>query len=171
MTPIPFALDHAGWLAMGETHLASGRLRRALSAFRRAQQTATRGENAFSLHTHVNALATVLLQQHKFFLHLHDEAKQMVRRAPVAVDLKAVGRVAAEAKASLKPEVHSALDGIVACASAGQLLPEYADQSFVVDLESHGGEAAKPLIDQWLDAERWLYETLLNAEEPLISMP
>ena len=136
-----------------------------------AQQTATRGENAFSLHTHVNALATVLLQQHKFFLHLHDEAKQMVRRAPVAVDLKAVGRVAAEAKASLKPEVHSALDGIVACASAGQLLPEYADQSFVVDLESHGGEAAKPLIDQWLDAERWLYETLLNAEEPLISMP
>ena len=169
MTPIPFVLDHAGWLGMGESHLTSGRLRRALSAFRRSQQTDQRGVNSFKLHTAVNAISTVLLQQHKFFLHLHDEAKQMVRRAPVAVDLEALGRVALEAKGVLRPSVHHALDAIVACAQAGALLPVYADQSFVLELESHGGDDAKPLIDQWLDAERWLYDSLVNAEEPLNS--
>ena len=155
---------------MGETHLASGRLRRALSAFRRSQQTDHRGERSFELHTAVNAISTVLLEQHKFFLHLHDESKQMQRRPAVAVDLGSVGRVALEAKARLRPEVHRALDGIVVCAQAGALLPEYADQSFVLELENHGGDDAKPLVDQWLDAQRWLYDTLLNTEEPLNSM-
>ena len=169
MTPVPFALDAGGWLVMGETHLASGRLRRALGAFRRSQQTDQRGENSFKLHTAVNAISTVLLQQHKFFLHLHDESKQMQRRPPVAVDLGAVARVALEAKAVLRPEVHRALDGIMVCAQAAALLPEYADQSFVLELESRGGDGAKTLIDQWLDAQRWLYDALLNAEEPLIS--
>ncbi len=163
--------EHEGWLRLGEAHLGRGRLRRALGAFRRAQQTDRRGEYSFQLQSAVNALSTVLVQRGQFFLHLHDEDRLRTRAeanaAPTDVDWVALARDAREAQPALPAAARSALDVVRACAEARALSPELADRSAALELELHGGEAHGLLwANRWLDAEFVLYRALLDREEP-----
>jgi len=164
-SPEPWAV-HLGWLRLGEAHLAQGHLRRALGAFRQSQQTDQRGAEAFTLHNSINAVTTVLLHLGRYFLHVHDE-QLMLRRAPTgSVDFAALANDAAALEVSVKPSLHGALEQITACCRAVDLLPLYADQSAVLELQNHGGETARPLVERWVDAQRSLYLALLSCEEP-----
>jgi hypothetical protein len=161
--------EHRQWLERGQAQLGRGHLRRALGSFRRSQQTDWRGENAFQLHTAIDAITVVLLQQRRFFLHVHDESKLFGLPAPVTVDLEALARRAVALKGELTSSVHGALEAIATCAKAGALLPDYANQSAVLELEASGTEVCLVLANEWLAAEKSLYEGLLAREEALIS--
>ncbi len=156
---------HEGWLRLGELHVAKGHLRRALGAFRKSQQTSQRGEDAFALHTSINAVTTVLLHLGHFFLHVHDETLLFNRPAAV-VDLRALMQEAAALKGELKSSLTGALEIIEDTARAEQLLPRYADSSPTLELQTHAPEASKAFVQRWLDAQATLYSALLAREEP-----
>ena len=150
----PAAPEHQVWLLKGEIHLARGHFRRALGAFRRSQTTDHRGDNAFVLHNSIGAISTILLQQRRFFLHVHDEAKVFVRgrREVNAAVLALLAEEARSLKGTAKSSVHHALEAIEMCARGGELLPQYADQSPALELESAGSEALRAIMERWLDA-------------------
>lgn len=140
-------MDRNAWRAAGEAHLAKGRLRRALGAFRRALEVDVRGEQSFALHQLASVTAQVLSQRGAFFLHPSDDtvrSRWLEAGAPQRPepDFTALTKDAAEPLRSIFTE--------------RRLPAGLADQVLTTD------ESAR-------DAVLWLYEALLEREEPVTS--
>jgi tetratricopeptide (TPR) repeat protein len=159
---------HEVLVRLGEVAAARGQLRRALGFFRRAVERDTRGEYSLSLHQAVQALGSVLLQQGRYFLHVHEDSvrvQRLERPAPAAAPLPLSALVARAQTLRTVPALEETCAGVVACAEAQQLLPAFADHSFALQLEQHGGEAARRLAADWRVAQLALYDELLMREE------
>jgi len=171
-----FPRPHEAWLRLGEVHAARGHLRRALGAFRRAQEVDRRGESTKVTFQAVGALTHVLHQHQRFILHVFDEAARS-RALEAGVPLitrdtprEPLSMLAARARAlrrDLREAAHTALDAIAELADAKALLPKWTDQSPCSELEQHGGEEGRALAASWRVAQAELYEELLEREEPL----
>lgn len=161
---------YEAWLRLGELHAARGHLRRAVGAFRRAQELDTRGEYALLLHQAVSTLGQVLHRAGRPFLHPSDElvrTKRLVAGAPL--DAPTPDEWLERAKA-LEPVLSSAgvtaLDEARTFVRRGRLEEAYSEQSPSRELELRGGEAARPLADALKALHLAWYEALLEAEEP-----
>lgn len=164
---------HEAWLRLGEIHASRGHLRRAVGAFRRAGETDKRGEYSFVLHQAVSTLGNYLYQQKKYFLHAHEDSllsqecerprDRPSRRPP---SLEELANRARNLRESIRSDFADACDGIARCAAQATLLPEYADQSFALRLEQAGSDQARELARDWREAQRCLYDELLDLEEP-----
>lgn len=160
---------HEAWLRLGELHAARGHLRRAVGAFRRAQELDARGEYAFLLHEAVSALGQVLHRQQKPFLHPADE---LVRnRRLMTGELVAPPREPAwlEAAQALRPSLNAAgraaLDQAIGFVHGGVLSEPWSEQSLARQLELAAGEEVKPLADSLRALHLHWYELLLDREE------
>lgn len=144
-------MNRDAWRAAGEAHLAQGRLRRALGAFRRAVEVDERGEQSFALHQLTSVATQVLSQRGAFFLHPDDEtvrSRWLEAGAPplAAPDFEALGR---EARARGETTLEALFTTRrLSAGMAGQVLGK--------DEQSQA-------------AVLWLYEQLLQQEEPLTS--
>jgi tetratricopeptide (TPR) repeat protein len=163
---------HEAWTRLGEVRVAQGQLRRALGAFRRAQEVDAKGEYTRQLFDAVNALTHVLHQHRRFILHVFDETARnqaFEARAPSTLapePLSVLARRAHELRSVVREPAHAALDCIEEQATQRALLPRWSDQSATFDLEQHGGEEGRALGVAWRGALFELYEELLEREEP-----
>ncbi len=159
---------HEVLVRLGELAAARGHLRRALGFFRRAVERDARGEYAFSLHQAVQTLGSVLLQQGRYFPHVHEDSLrvQQLERSAEPVAPQPLGALAARAQHLQEvPALKEACEGVRRCAEARVLVATSADQSFALQLEQHGGESARRLAADWRAAQLALYEELLAREE------
>ncbi|MCC6336566.1 MAG: hypothetical protein IT380_21580 [Myxococcales bacterium] len=166
---------HEAWTRLGEVHVARGHLRRALGAFRRAQEVDAKGEYTRQLFDAVNALTHVLHQHRRFVLQVFDETarnRAMEERrlstppATRPLPLAALAERARGLRSSVREAALTALECIEEQATARALLPRWSDQSATFDLEQHGAEEGRALGLAWRAALFELYEELLEREEP-----
>lgn len=153
-------MDRDAWRAAGAAHLAQGRLRRALGAFRRALEQDLRGEQSFELHQLISVATQVLSQRGAYHLHPCDETLRSrwleAGSAPLAEpDFDAL---AASARAL-------GLDTLERLFGERRLSAGLADQDLAAAVPDRGGDFKR----QAREAQLWLYEALLAREEPLTS--
>jgi tetratricopeptide (TPR) repeat protein len=161
---------HEAWLRLGELFVARRQLRRAVGAFRRAQELDARGEYAFLLHQAVSSLGQVLHHQGRPFLHPADElvrTRHLVAvTAPAVPTVDAWLRDAEALRGTLPLAGRVALDHAETFVRHGRLDESFSEQSVARELELKAGEAAKPLSDSLRALHLSWYEALLAAEEP-----
>lgn len=162
---------HEAWMRLGEVRVAQGQLRRALGAFRRAQEVDAQGEYTRPLFDAVNALTHVLHQRRHFFLHVFDETARnqafearLLSTAPPK-PLSALAHWARALRSVVRDPAHTALECIEEQAAQRALLARWSDQSATFDLERHGGDEGRALGLAWRAALFELYEELLEREE------
>lgn len=163
------ARAHEAWLRLGELHAARGHLRRAVGAFRRAQELDSRGEYAFVLHQGVSALGQVLHRQQKPFLHPADELvrnRRLVTGEVVAPPREPEWLEAAEALLPTLPSAgRVALEQAIGFVRGGVLDEPWSEQSLSRQLELAAGEEVKALAESLRTLHLAWYETLLEVEE------
>lgn len=150
-------MDRDAWRAKGEAHLQRGHLRRALGAFRRALELDTRGDQSFQLHQLCDVTTQVLSQRGLYFLHPSDEtlrSRWLEQGAPPRTE-PALHALATEVQAFEAEE-------LTACLRAKTLRVGLSG----VDLTSSLPPEVAPRARE---AQLWLYEALLDREEPLTS--
>lgn len=162
---------HEAWLRLGELFVARRQLRRAVGAFRRAQELDARGEYAFLLHQAVSSLGQLLHQQGRPFLHPADEfvrTRHLVAgTSPVAPTIDAWLRDAEALRGNLPMAGRVALEHAEAFVRHGRLDESFSEQSPALELDLKAGAAAKSLSDSLRALHLDRYEALLTAEEPL----
>lgn len=160
---------HEAWLRLGELHAARGHLRRAVGAFRRAQELDARGEYAFVLHEAVSALGQVLHRQKKPFLHPADELvrnRRLMTGEVVAPPREAAWLEAAEVLLpSLNAAGRSALEQAIGFVRGGVLDESWSEQSPARQLELSAGEEVKALAESLRSLHLHWYALLLDIEE------
>lgn len=150
-------MDRDAWRAKGQQHLEAGRLRRALGAFRRALELDLRGDQSFQLHQLCDVTTQVLSHRGLYFLHPSDETLRHRRLAQ--------GTLPGEQPAlhALATEVHAlGHDELAACLRAQTLRAGLAGLDLTSGLPPEVSARAR-------DAQLWLYEALLDREEPVTS--
>jgi len=161
---------HEAWLRLGELFVARRQLRRAVGAFRRAQELDARGEYAFVLHQVVSSLGQVLHQQARPFLHPADELVRtrhlVAQTSPVVPAVDAWLRDAEALRGTLPSAGRGALEHAQAFVRHGRLDESFSEQSLARELELKAGEPAKALADSLRALHVSWYEALLAAEEP-----
>ena len=161
---------HEAWLRLGELFVARRQLRRAVGAFRRAQELDARGEYAFLLHQAVSSLGQLLHQQARPFLHPADEfvrTRLLVAGAsPAAPTVDAWLREAEALRGTLPLAGRVALEHAEAFVRHGRLDESFSEQSPALELDLKAGAAAKPLSDSLRALHLSWYEALLTSEEP-----
>jgi hypothetical protein len=167
------ARPHELWLRLGEVFASRSQLRRAVGAFRRAQEVDARGEYAFVLHTALSSLGQVLHLHHKPFLHPADDAVRTRRLlsarpppAPVHAPLEEVVAAALALRPTLPEAGRAAVDEVVERLRPGVLDEGLSEQSLSRDLEQRAGPAAASLVEAVRAVQLAWYEALLDAEEP-----
>jgi len=160
---------HEAWLRLGELHAARGHLRRAVGAFRRAQELDARGEYAFVLHEAVSALGQVLHRQRKPFLHPADEFVRN-RRLMTGEVVAPLGAAAwLETAEALLPTLNAAgrgaLEQAIGFVRGGVLDEPWSEQSLSRQLELSAGEEVKALAESLRSLHLAWYEALLDLEE------
>ena len=163
------ARAHEAWLRLGELHAARGHLRRAVGAFRRAQELDARGEYAFVLHEAVSALGQVLHRQRKPFLHPADEFVRN-RRLMTGEVVAPLGAAAwLETAEALLPTLNAAgraaLEQAIGFVRGGVLDEPWSEQSLSRQLEISAGEEVKALAESLRSLHLAWYEALLDLEE------
>lgn len=160
---------HEAWLRLGELHAARGHLRRAVGAFRRAQELDARGEYAFVLHEAVSALGQVLHRQQKPFLHPADEFvrnRRAMTKEVVTPPREAEWLEAAEAlRPTLNAAGRAALEQAIVFVRGGVLDEPWSEQSLARQLELAAGEEVKSLAESLRSLHLAWYEALLELEE------
>ena len=161
---------HEAWLRLGELFVARRQLRRAVGAFRRAQELDARGEYAFLLHEAVSSLGQVLHHQGRPFLHPADELVRtrhlVAGTLLVAPTVDAWLRDAEALRGTLPLAGRVALEHAETFVRHGRLDESFSEQSLARELELKAGEAAKTLSDSLRALHLSWYEALLTAEEP-----
>lgn len=161
---------HEAWLRLGELFVARRQLRRAVGAFRRAQELDARGEYAFLLHEAVSSLGQVLHHQGRPFLHPADELVRtrhlVAGTSLVAPTVDAWLRDAEALRGTLPLAGRVALEHAETFVRHGRLDESFSEQSLARELELKAGEAAKSLSDSLRALHLSWYEALLTAEEP-----
>ncbi len=161
---------HEAWLRLGELFVARRQLRRAVGAFRRAQELDARGEYAFLLHQAVSSLGQLLHHQGRPFLHPADElvrTRHLVAGTSLAAPTSEAWLRDAEAlRGTLPLAGRLALEHAEAFVRHGRLDESFSEQSPALELELKGGAAAKSLSDSLRAFHLSRYEALLTAEEP-----
>ena len=170
-------------LRLGEIAARHGRLRTALAHFRRGAELDAAGTYSAALLAGVQACGNTLLQSGRYVLHAMDEARRTAslearaepERPPPLHSLATHARaLLPELAEPALVEVHAAVEAVAACAEARQLLPRHADASPAMVLELAAGSERTPvdlrarlrrLADQWIAAQRSLYDELLAREE------
>lgn len=160
---------HEAWLRLGELHAARGHLRRAVGAFRRAQELDARGEYAFVLHEGVSALGQVLHRQRKPFLHPADEFvrnRRLMTGEVVTAPREAAWLEAAEALLpTLNAAGRAALEQAIGFVRGGVLDEPWSEQSLSRQLEISAGEEVKALAESLRALHLHWYALLLDLEE------
>lgn len=161
---------HPWWLRLGELFASRGQLRRALGAFRRAQELDQRGERAFVLHQAVSTLGQLLHRQRRPFLHPDDETSRS-KRLTAGASLEPVDEAAFRAQVQALLPVVSA-PGVAALESALRFLESagldeaHSEQSPAKELERCAEDAVRALASPLRAIHLARYEALLDLEEP-----
>ena len=163
------AQSHALWLKAGEFAAAHNNLRRALGCWRRALEVDFRGEKTVVLHEGIATLSQVLLQQKKYFLHVHEDSVRQqwlaTANAPVLVNPpKAELEAALLAARESRPSLQGIIDQARRCVARQQFEDTLADVSLVLDLKNAGLVAVAAQFQQF---QLWYVDSLLNRQEPL----
>lgn len=170
-------------LRLGELLARRGRLRRALGHLRRSAELDTPGALGSLLAPAVQAVGQALLGAGRYLLHALDEARRSAEleagsSPPSPGSTRALARRAREllprlGDPALAP-VHAAVQQVLACAEADELLPQYADRSPTLVLELASASAATPdplraelhaIAERWIAVQRSLYDQLIGREE------
>lgn len=161
---------HEAWLRLGELFISRRQLRRAVGAFRRAQEVDARGEYAFVLHQAVSSLGQVLHHQARPFLHPADELVRtrhlVAQTSPVVPTVDAWLRDAEALRGTLSPAGRLALEDAETFVRHGRLDESFSELSLARELELKAGEVARPLVDSLRALHLSWYEALLAVEEP-----
>lgn len=170
-------------LRLGELLARRGQLRRALGHLRRSAELDTAGALSAVLAPTVQAVGQALLAAGRYFLHALDEARRSAAieagtPTPRPSSLRSLTKRARELLPSFGDpaftSVHAAIEQVLACAEAGELLPRHADQSPTLVLELAAASPATPeplqgplyaLAERWNAVQRSLYDELLEREE------
>jgi hypothetical protein len=151
-------MDRDAWRVAGQAHLAAGRLRRALGAFRRALEQDLRGEQSFELHQLISVTTQVLSQRGAYYLHPSDETLRSRWLEAGATPL------AEPDFAALATEARTlGLGALESMFVERKLSPGLADQDLTAAVSDRGTEFTK----QARAAQLWLYEALLAREETI----
>ena len=150
-------MDRDAWRAAGAAHLAQGRLRRALGAFRRALEQDLRGEQSFELHQLISVATQVLSQRGAYYLHPSDETlrSRWLEAGAAPLPEPDFAALAAEAR-------RLGLGLLETTFTERRLLPGLADQDLTAEVTDRGADFKR----QARAAQLWLYEALLAREEP-----
>lgn len=161
---------HVWWLKLGELFAARGHLRRALGAFRRAQEVDERGERAFVLHQAVSTLGQVLHRQRRPFLHPDDETVRSKRLAAGGAveraDEAAFCRDARHLLGAVSSGSALALEAALRFVESAGLDEAHSEQSPAKELERCSEEAVRALAASLRRIHLSRYEALLALEEP-----
>jgi len=170
-------------LRLGELEAHRGHLRRALGHFRRGAELDGAGTCSALLVAGVQTVGSPLLQSGRYFLHAMDEARRMASLASRSAPDRPppLRSLAKHADALLRDledpgfaELRGAVEQVLACVKAGELLPQYSDQSpaLVLELWAGGSRTPEPLrtplrrlARHWIAAQRSLYDELIEREE------
>lgn len=165
------ARGHEPWLRLGELYAARRQLRRAVGAFRRAQELDARGDDAFVLHEAISSIGQVLHHLRRPILHPADE---LVRNRHLVAGTTPQPPSAAqwldEAMAlepTLPDGARAALAHATGFVRGGGLDESFSEQSLARELEVHGGEGTRALAESLRALHLARYDALLAVEEPL----